>query len=115
MPVTAPDPGVDFALIVDNLESVTVTQINPDTGASVTSSSTVTAFRRAPFRHPVNVGFGGALGFEEMRWILLASDVSFVPRARDSITDSSNVVWDVNQVHVNATATLYFCDCNRSR
>ena len=109
------DPGEDFAVVTDGLDSVSVRQINPDSGATLATSTSVSVLKRAPQRAPSSTGFGGEVGAETCRFWIEADDLSFVPRTRDQITDADSVVWDILRVSVVALTELYVCDCIRSR
>lgn len=112
MPIV--DPGEDFATIVDALIAVTVQQVDPDSGAVTATSSNVTCLKRAPLTNEVGTEAGGSVRQERCRFVLLASDVSFVPDERDRIVDDSGFVWGVDTASIEGLETLYHVDTTRN-
>lgn len=109
------NPGEDYSIVMDGLDTVTVTQINPDTGAVLATSAAVTAMQRFPRTETVSVG-EGEVGATFSSFALVAAGLSFVPKARDQITDADSVVWEIENVTTGGFGTLYLCpDCVRKR
>lgn len=108
------DHGADYAAIVDGLESVTVLQIDADDGTTLATSAGATCLIRAPMVAPAMVG-DGEVGAQMCRFVLVASGVSFVPRARDQITDPDGVKWSIESVSVEGIESLYACETTRIR
>lgn len=108
------DIGQDFAAVVDGLTSVTVTQINPDTGAETASCEGVTCL--AGDREQETAGVGdGSVPAERTGFTLRASEVSFEPRERDRVTDADGIVWSLDSVSVEGRGSLYVCEATRMR
>lgn len=76
--------------------TVTVKQLDPDTGAVSATSTGVDAVWRDKRRVEASVEDGG-VAVELIRWRLLASAVDFVPRKRDTVTDAGGVVWTLTE------------------
>jgi hypothetical protein len=107
--------GTDIFLFADGVGSCTVRHINPDTGATVTTSTSV-PYISPDYRTqtaPVGDGEVGAT-FDE--FLLKASAVSFVPQARDEIEDEDGDVWVIGDVKILAYDSLYNCtECAKQR
>ncbi len=102
------DPGADFAAVVDGLDSLTVEQIDPDTGGVLATCEGVTAVQNAP-RVVTDGAGGGEVGSRNCSFTLLASDMTFEPRSRDRVTDADGVRWSIGDVTVGGFGTLYRC------
>jgi hypothetical protein len=106
----------DFAGAMVWAEPVTVAQIDPDTdtdttaaGVTLGSATGVPALKRVRRRRPLAVG-GGELGRDECRFTFAAAAVSWVPKARDQITDAEGVTWQVSAVETIAGGNLISVD-----
>lgn len=100
--------GEDFETLMPTVP-VTVRSINPDTGATVTEVEGVPALKRSRRRQPFGVG-GGELGADTCRFVLRYDNLGFVPKARDEIVGSDDVVWVVESVEVIAFQQLAACN-----
>ena len=109
------DVGADFSDFCAGQADVTVRQINPDTGATIATANNVTALKRSRRRNPFAVAMGGELGGDRCRFVLRASEVGFVPKARDEITDAAALVWQVEAVEAIGFNQLYACDVTLKR
>lgn len=100
--------GADFEAYMPTT-SVTVRQINPDTGATIATAANVAAMKRSRRRQPFGVA-GGELGSDQCRFILRASEVGFLVKARDEILDADGVTWHVESASAIAFHQLFACD-----
>lgn len=103
------DPVADaFALIGADFEAymptvnITVANINPDTGAAMTTVTDVPAMKRVRRRQPFGVGDGGELGEDKSRFVFRRSRVSWTVTTRDQITDGDGIVWSIESVEMIA-------------
>lgn len=112
MPVS---PGEDFAAVVDGLDSLLVEQIDPDTGDVLATCDDVTCLENSSDIVTSPAG-GGEVGSEISHFTLLAADMTFVPRARDRITDTDGVKWSIGDVKIGGFDELYRCkNCTKLR
>jgi len=107
--------GADFRAYCPGKTTVTVLQIDPDTGATLATSAGVTALKRVTRTTSPGAG-GGEVGVEECKFLLDAAAVSFTPRSRDKITDADGVTWSVGDVETIGFGQLHSCSgCVRVR
>jgi hypothetical protein len=97
--------GADFAALVVFNASVTVTQIDPDSGAATATATNVPALKRVRRRGETHVP-GGELGGDTCRFVVQASAVGFTPKARDEVLDATGLVWIVTSAEVIAFGQL---------
>jgi hypothetical protein len=101
--------GADFSAFMAGAATVTVRQINPDDGTATATAPNVTALKRSRRRQPFGVS-GGELSSDQCRFILRASEVGFLVKARDEIVDAEGVSWHVESANAIAFNQLYACD-----
>jgi hypothetical protein len=106
--------GADFAALMVFNASVTVTQIDPDTGAALATATGVPALKRVRRRQETNVG-GGELGEDTCRFVVQASAVGFTPKARDQIQEAAGLVWIVTGAELIAFGQLVVMNCQLKR
>lgn len=107
--------GTDIFLFADGVGACTVRQINPDTGATIATSTSVPYISPDSRTQTAPVG-DGEVGLTEDEFLLKASSVSFVPRARDEIQTEDGSVWIVGDVKRLAYDSLYNCtECVKQR
>jgi hypothetical protein len=112
MELTGSDIDADLD-IVDNTDSVTVLQINPQTGATVATDADVTVLKRAEEKQETSAGEDGQdIPVTTTRFHLRASTCSFVPKERDQIVDGSDV-WVLGKVTKASFATRYICEVTK--
>jgi hypothetical protein len=97
--------------IFDGLDSVTVLEIDPDSGATLSTATGVTVLKRAEEKTEVPADEGG-VPVTTTKFHLRASSLSFVPKERDQIVDDSTT-WVVGKVTKAAFATRYVCDVTK--
>jgi hypothetical protein len=112
MNLTAADIEADFALF-DNVETVTLLQIDPDSGATTATDAAVTVLKRMEEKDEVAVEDGTSVPVVTTKFHLRASTCDFVPKERDRIVDGSAVTWVVRKVTKASFATRYICDVIR--
>jgi hypothetical protein len=112
MDITGADIEADLALF-DGLDTVTVLQINPQTGATVATDADVTVLKRAEEKQETSAGEDGQdIPVTTTRFHLRASTCSFVPKERDQIVDGSDV-WVITKLTKAAFATRYICEVTK--
>lgn len=90
--------GPDFeALMAPLLAPVTVSQIDPDTGAA-TATDTVAALDRTRLREAFAAG-GGELGDDTSRFVFRSELLPWTPKARDQIAEADGTVWVATAVN----------------
>lgn len=95
-----------FAMI-PGVETVTVTQIDPDTGEATATASGVLGLLRSDSAGEESAGEAG-MHAERGKWRLRASDVvGFVPKSRDRVTQADGTVWVLAAVGVECRRTRY--------
>jgi hypothetical protein len=109
--------GADFSEFMAGAAAaaVTVRQINPDDGGTIATATNVTALKRSRRRQPFGVASGAELGSDQCRFILRASEVGFLVKARDEILDADGVTWHIQSVSAIAFNQLYVCDVGLKR
>ena len=108
-------PGNDFKTWTDGLEPVTLTSVDPDTGATLAASEGVVALRTPQGGDEQAAGDGG-VGYDVLSWSFAAADVAFAVKKRDTVTDGDGVVWIVGNVSLEEFEELYICrDCVKAR
>lgn len=98
-----------FAASAGAVGSCTVAQINPDDGTTIASVGGVSYVSPDYTLATTSVG-DGEVGSTENAFLLKASSMMFVPKARDQITDENGTVWAIGGVKVIAFGSLYQCD-----
>jgi len=106
--------GADFAALMVFNASVTVKQIDPDSGAATSTAISVPALKRVRRRQEANAG-GGELGEDTCRFVVQASAVGFTPKARDQILDATGLVWIATSVELIAFGQLVVMHCQIKR
>src|SRR5262249_30484704 len=104
--------GADFSEFMAGAAAaaVTVRQINPDDGSTIATATNVTSLKRSRRRQPFEVA-NGELGSDQCRFVLRASEVGFLPKARDEIVDADGVTtWHIQSVSAIAFNQLYVAD-----
>lgn len=109
MPTIPVDVGADVFAALDGKRTCIVRQINPDTGATEATSTGV-EYISPDYLIRSNAVGDGEVGSTEDEFLLLASGISFVPKARDEIETEDGAVWIVGDVKVLAFGELYQCD-----
>jgi hypothetical protein len=87
--------GDDFEAIMPGLQLVTVTSIDPDSGAALVTVTEVPAFERGRRRNPFRVG-EGEVGNDQTRFLLKAARLEFLVKGRDTITEADGTSWSVD-------------------
>ena len=96
----------------------TVARIDPDTGSTLATSAGVAALKLTSTGQPVHVGGGGEVGVTTCQFWLRGASVSFVPEARDRITEADGTVWNIDsceRIGYGAGGTLYRCPVTLAR
>lgn len=100
------NPGNDFATTRDT-ELVTVAQLNPDSGATITSVSSVPAVRQSIEGAPVNVGSGGQVPARLIAWAFPNTNITWTVKTRDRITDANNVTYLVDTASLDPDSGVW--------
>jgi hypothetical protein len=107
--VTAADIANDLDIVDtpngSGSDTVTVQQINPDTGAVVATSTGVVVLARVIDKREQPIG-DGSIPAETRRFHLKSANVSFVPKTRDRVVDGSDT-WKIDSVQRAAFGTRY--------
>lgn len=107
--------GADFEEYAPGTAAVTVSSINPDTGAVLATAEGVLALKRTRKRSPFNVGGGGELSADDCRFICRTSVLGFTPKTRDQVTDADSVVWEVKDAELIGFGELVAMNVTRKR
>ena len=99
----------DFRKYAPALQSVNVTQINPDDASVLATSYQVTALKRVRRIQTVDVT-GGEIGAQRVKFWLIAEEVDFEPYERCRITEEDGTIWSIGTVQVVALGAFYVCD-----
>lgn len=108
------DPGADFLVILDDLRPVTVTSVNPDTGATLASAANVMALKGETEKKTMGAD-GGTLPTTGDRWEFPAATVGFEVKEQDRITEAGGTAWLVEVVRKDVTGTMYLCDVEKAK
>lgn len=108
------DPGLDLFAVADGVELVTVTQLDPDSGATLATSTDVPCLSPDYRTGSAGVG-GGEVGETTATFLLLASAIAFTPKKRDHITQVGGEEWDIDDVKVGGFSTIYTVEATRER
>lgn len=100
--------GNDVFLFLDGKGTATVRRVDPDTGVAAATSTGV-PYASPDYKLGTQPAGDGEVGFTQNSFFVLASGVSFVPRARDTIETEDGNVWEIGDVDVIAFGSLYQC------
>lgn len=98
--------------------TVTVEQMDPDSGSAILTAEGVVALKLTSTGQPMSIGAGGSLGITECQFWLEAAPVGFLPKPLDRITECDGTRWLVEtceRVGYGETGTLYRCPVTRAR
>lgn len=101
------DPAADLAAVLDGMDEVTLSRVDPDTGEALEEVSGVPADRSAVRDADGPVG-SGEVGADECDWeVCVLGGLNFTPKARDTITEPDGTVWVVGEV--TSDGHLHWC------
>lgn len=107
--------ALDAALRYDPFyAAVTVTSVGPDDVAVLATAANVDAVWRGRRQAEGDLG-GLSAGSGSLRWRLRASQVGFVPKVGDHITEADGAVWVIDAVEVAVRQQRYVCETTRAR
>ncbi len=96
--------------LFDNIENVSVAQVDPDTGITIQTATDVVALARAIDAGFMIVGDGGEVPKRSGRIHLKASSIAFEPKRRDVITLADGTNWKIENAKSVTLNTRYACD-----
>ncbi len=108
------DIAGDFEEFAVGLKPVTVRQIDPDSGDTITEVENVPATKLVRHRSPFAAG-GGEVGGDTVRFVFRADRLDFLPKARDEIETEAGEEWHVESAELIAFEQLCGADCVRKR
>lgn len=101
------DPGQDFEDFAVGLAPVTVARVDPDTGAALETVGNVPATKLVRRR-----GQGGEpVPSDTVDFVFRASQLGFLPKPDDTITDAGGTVWVVQGAGLEGFDALCRATC----
>ena len=97
------DPTADFATIVDRTEDVVLTR------SESLATVAITGALRIQVTEQEAATSGGKYTRNDVRWSLVADQLSEPPRLGDTLTDSDATVWTILEVELATSASRYEC------
>lgn len=110
MSISVPNAGTDFALVTDNLTIVSIAQIDPDSGSTLQTASSVVCLQPEESVLDLEIGQGEVGTQTSSFWIEAASvqtgGTAWTPKERDQITDAAGITWVIDSVRLLAFGTM---------
>jgi hypothetical protein len=91
-PLAAIDFGQDFEDFAVGLQPVTVSSVDPASGAVLATATDVPAAKLVTMRDSVSARTG-EVGVDKCEWWFRADRLEFTPKTRDLITEADGTVW----------------------
>lgn len=104
------DPLNDFLGMVNITGfpgTITVQQVNVDTGNITANSSGIQAIGRTTDAAVIGLSADGNVITKGKRFFFQASSVSFTPKIRDAVLDSGNVTREITDISLIGFDTVY--------
>lgn len=95
--------------IVDGIETVTVTQRDPDTGSITGTANSVVSLKRETTAGAAEIADGGETPKQTTRFHLQANTIAFAPKKRDVIEDGDGALYLITEVRSVVFGTRYVC------
>ena len=112
MNLTAADIANDLQTVADNVELVSVTAVDPDTGALGTVTANVPLLSRVVEIQEQQAG-GVKLKATKTRFHLQANKLPEVPRERYLVTQADGTKWIIGKVTSMTFGTRYVCEVTK--
>ena len=109
------DLADDFEELAVGLEEVTVRQIDPDTGATVTADGVAVEVSGVPAAVLTRTRGGDTLPSDTRRVVFSSRRLGFTPKQRDEVERDNGEVWAVESVEVTDFDNFCHATCVRKR
>lgn len=92
------DPGADFEAMYPDLRRVTVTSVQPDTGAALDLVVHGVKAAKLNVMRDTTGARGGEVGVTTCEWWLRVDQLEFALKPKDTLAEEYGPVWVVNSV-----------------